>query len=125
MNYFFQAGEKVTVVGNPNGHDGDHVVLDKVENQRYIDPIAGAHVYLDFLPSEEPCYWLEGAIEPMADGQGQSLCVFPQNQLRKKYETGDSFEEIMSWTKEVDDPLTTFEKQYHKLSFTDLLEGID
>lgn len=98
MNYF-RAGETVTVVNNANGFDGDWVVFGKVENRDYTDPVTGVGVRLDFDPKKEPSYWLEGAMELMSDGQGDSLCVFPERQLRKKYEKGMEFSELINLLK--------------------------
>lgn len=95
MNYF-NAGEEVTVVRNGNGFDGDWVVYGKVVARNYKDPVTGVYVRLDFDPSKEAAYWLDGAMEPMSDGQGSSLCVFPEHQLRKKYKKGMRFQELIS-----------------------------
>ena len=101
MNYF-NVGEEVTVVGNGHGFNGDWVVYGKINNRNYTDPVTGVNVRLDFDPNKEPAYWLYGAFEKMIDGQGDSLCVFPEHQLRKKYEKGMDFQRLIESTKYIE-----------------------
>lgn len=92
---YFNAGEEVTVVNNAHGFNGEWVVYGKLDSRNYKDPVTGVNVRLDFDPKIESSYWLVGAMEPMSDGQGLSLCVFPEHQLRKRYKKGMSFEELV------------------------------
>lgn len=98
MNLYFKIGEQVLRTRTLGLADSEEVVVGIVTSHTYIDPLEGKEVRLphsDRLPG----YLLEGRVEPLSDGTGNSYMVFPQHQLRKKPKGGLSFDHLMDTLK--------------------------